>query len=65
MYLFGTLDPHPPTAAPILGQSPKNNVFFLTEWLFSLNFGTLDPHLPIEFLFNSIGISDFRPLSAF
>ena len=20
MYLFGTLDPHPPTATPILGQ---------------------------------------------
>ena len=26
MYLFGTLDPHPP-ATPILGQSPKKNSF--------------------------------------
>ena len=24
MYLLGTLDPHPPTATSILGQSPKN-----------------------------------------
>ena len=34
MYLFGTLDPHPPTATPILGQGPKKRVF--AEWLFSL-----------------------------
>ena len=27
MYLFGTLDPHPPTATPILGQSPKKTFF--------------------------------------
>ena len=38
MYLFGTLDPHPPTATPILGQSPKKDWFAvkITEWLFSL-----------------------------
>ena len=38
MYLFGTLDPHPPTATPILGQSPKKNgkTVKMAEWLFSL-----------------------------
>ena len=30
MYLFRTLDPHPPTATPILGQSPKKNEFFVS-----------------------------------
>ena len=38
MYLFGTLDPHPPTATPILGQSPKKygKTVKLAELLFSL-----------------------------
>ena len=43
MYLFGTLDPHPPTATPILGQSPKKKRVLI----FTKKFGTLDPHLPI------------------
>ena len=30
MYMYRTLDPHPPTATPILGQSPKKNGFFYT-----------------------------------
>ena len=46
MYLFKTLDPHPPTATPISGQSPKKNGFY---WMviFTKKFRTLDPHLPI------------------
>ena len=40
MFLFGTVDPHPPTATPILGQSPKKVVF-------TRKFGTLDPHLSV------------------
>ena len=55
MYLFGTLDPHPPTATPFLGQSPKKR--FFAEWLFSLGslglwaptyplFGTKSPKKP-------------------
>ena len=43
MYLFETLDPHPPTATPILGQSPKKRRVFI----FTKKFGTLDLHLPI------------------
>ena len=46
MYLFRTLDPHPPTATPILGQSPKKT-FFCWMVVFTRKFGTLDPHLPI------------------
>ena len=38
MYLFGTLDPHPPTANPILGQSRKKTLFFFTI------FGALKHH---------------------
>ena len=46
MYLFETLDPHPPTATTILGRSPKKTGFY---WMviFTKKFGTLDPHLPI------------------
>ena len=49
MYLFRTLDPHPPTATPFLGQSHKKTFFFLNNWMviFTKKFGTLDPHLPI------------------
>ena len=42
MYLFRTLDPHPPTTTPILGQSPKKTFFFFTK-----KFRTLDSYLPI------------------
>ena len=50
MYLFRTLDPHPPTATPILGQSPKKNGFAvkITEWLFSLKILGLWTHLWIH-----------------
>ena len=49
MYLFGTLDPHPTTATPILGQSPKICGFAvrMTEWLFSLkSLGLWTPTCP-------------------
>ena len=49
MYIFGTPDPHPPTATPILGQSPKKNGFAvkITEWLFSLkSLGLWTPTYP-------------------
>ena len=46
MYLFGTLDPHPPTATPILEQGPEKNGFLL-KVIFTKKFWTLDPNLPI------------------
>ena len=36
MYLFGTLDPHPPTAIPILGRGPKKSDFWLL-WVATVN----------------------------
>ena len=52
MYLFETLDPHPPTVTPILGQSPKKNgkTVKMAEWLFSLKHFFLTPSL-IQFSF--------------
>ena len=47
MYLFGTLDPHPPTATPILGQSPKKDGF-----LFSLK--SLGPSLTLSSLLDHV-----------
>ena len=45
MDLFRTLDPHPPTATPILGQSPKKRICSKNNWMviFTKKFGTLDP----------------------
>ena len=43
MFLFRTLDPHPPTATPILGQSPKKNVFSSVSLQLKI-FGALKHH---------------------
>ena len=44
MKLFRTLDPHPPTATPILGQSPKKKTIFLSVSLQLKIFGALKHH---------------------
>ena len=44
MKLFRTLDPHPPTAYPLLGQSPKKNWVFAVSVLKSKFFGASNHH---------------------
>ena len=44
MFLFRTLDPHPPTAYPLLGQSPKKNRVFAVSVLKSKFFGASNHH---------------------
>ena len=44
MFLFRTLDPHPPTAYPHLGQSPKRNRVFAVSVIQSKNFGASNHH---------------------
>ena len=44
MFLFRTLDPHPPTAYPHLGQSPKRNQVFAVSVIRSKFFGASNHH---------------------
>ena len=44
MFLFRTLDPHPPTAYPLLGQSPKKFRVFAVGVLQSKKFGASNHH---------------------
>ena len=44
MFLFRTLDPHPPTAYPLLGQSPKKKRVFAVSVLKSKFFGASNHH---------------------
>ena len=46
MYLFGTLDPHPPTATPILEQGPEKSGFLLNGYFHKkvLDFGPQPTH---------------------
>ena len=43
MYMYRTLDPHPPTATPILGQSPKH-FFWHLPLPNIINYHLLPPH---------------------
>ena len=44
MFLFRTLDPHPPTAYPLLGQSPKKKRVFAVSVLKSKFVGASNHH---------------------
>ena len=54
MYLFGTLDPHPPTATPILGHSPKKDGFLFS--LKSLELWTPTLLFAFYFLFHPLSV---------